>query len=116
MNLYWLKTERKFVRTQAEAKAAGQEWELKEIPTTTKEGTIAFLNDFIKEQEGSKPDVEVIVAKPPRDFSATATLSRVDNPGVDVDAICETIGRSKGYALKRYAGAVAVAFQILEKK
>lgn len=47
------------------------------------------------------------------DMSATATLSRMDNPGVDVDGICETIGKAKGWALRRYAGAVAVAFQLL---
>jgi hypothetical protein len=44
-------------------------------------------------------------------MSASAALARMDNPGIDVDGICETIGKARGYALKRYAGAVAIAFQ-----
>lgn len=49
-----------------------------------------------------------------RAMDAAAILSRTDNPGVDVDATVEIIAKAKGYALKRYAGAVAVAFHALE--
>lgn len=52
----------------------------------------------------------------PKSMGAEAVLSRMDNPGTDVDAIVETICKSKGYALKRFAGAVAVAFQSLSGK
>ena len=45
-----------------------------------------------------------------RDMSATAVIARSDNPGTDIDAIVETILAAKGCALKRFAGAVAVAF------
>lgn len=52
----------------------------------------------------------------PVETTTEATLSRIDNPGVDVDGIVEIIGASTGWALKRYSGAVAVAFQMLTTK
>jgi len=46
-------------------------------------------------------------------MDAGAILSRIDNPGVE--GVVEAIGKAKGYALRRYAGAVAIRFQELEK-
>ncbi len=99
---------------KALAKAEGTTWALVEVPVD-KPGLLAFLNDH---RVGTTPSAEPR-AEPPRvapisaqrDMSAGATLARMDNPGIDVDAICETIGKTKGYALKRYASAVAIAFQ-----
>lgn len=98
------------------AKAEGATWALVEVPVD-KPGLLAFLNDHHvgaapiaahrSEPRGSAP------TDGQHDMSATATLARMDNPGIDVDGICETIGKARGYALKRYASAVAVAFQRL---
>lgn len=95
-----------------------------DVPTD-KPGLLQFLNENCRAVEPEQPlsgeGLQIAsadasrskVGSGPRDMSATATLSRMDNPGVDVDSIVEVIGSSKGYALKRYAGAVAVAFQNL---
>ena len=99
---------------RALAKATGTTWLLVEVPVG-KPGLLAFLNEH---RVGAAP-VSARASEPPRlaptsaerDMSAVATLSRMDNPGIDVDGICETIGRARGYALKRYAAAVAIAFQ-----
>lgn len=109
-----------YVGTQTEAKAMakrkGGDWRLVEVPTD-KDGLLAFLNvmDSTAELATALRGLPAANAAPiVRAMDATAILSRSDNPGTDVDAIIETIGKAKGYALKRYAGAVAVAFHALE--
>lgn len=94
---------------KALAKAEGITWTLVDVPVD-KPGLLAFLN---LHRVGAKPKIEPprpVGLNIPRDLSADAALSRMDNPGIDVDGICETIGKARGYALKRYARAVAVAF------
>ncbi len=99
---------------KALAKAGGTTWALVEV-AVDKAGLLAFLNDHrvgatpIAEPRTEPPRLAPISAQ--RDMSAGAMLARMDNPGIDVDAICETIGKTKGYALKRFASAVAIAFQ-----
>lgn len=44
------------------------------------------------------------------DSTADRQLAAMENPGVDLDAMCEFTTNAKGYALKRIAGAVAAAF------
>jgi hypothetical protein len=83
----------------------GGDYRKLDVPTH-QDGLLAFLNEH---RVGAT--VPATPPRPRRDMSAEATLSRVDNPGVDVDAIVETIGKADGYALKRYAGAVALAFR-----
>lgn len=93
-----------------------------EVPTD-KSGLLEFLSfhnvNVIAPREPGKSTAQLPAPKPPAapsaplPMDATSTLSRMQNPGVNVDSIVETIGSSKGYALKRYAGAVAVAFQSL---
>lgn len=99
---------------KALAKAAGTTWFLVEVPVG-KPGLLAFLNNHrVGAAPGGAPSCEPSRLGPisvERDMSASATLARMDNPGIDVDGICETIGRARGYALKRYAAAVAIAFQ-----
>lgn len=46
----------------------------------------------------------------PTDSTADRQLAAMENPGVDIDALCEFTTNAKGYALKRIAGAVAAAF------
>ncbi|WIW89604.1 hypothetical protein K3M67_06500 [Sphingobium sp. V4] len=101
---------------RALAKATSTTWLLVEVPVC-KPGLLAFLNEH---RVGAAP-VSARSCEPSRlaaigverDMSASATLARMDNPGIDVDGICEAIGRARGYALKRYAAAVAIAFQVL---
>lgn len=136
MDYYFLKDDQRYVATQGEAIKSKQPWEKVEIPTD-KKGLLAWANDKeaevrsykrLFEMKPSEPCPESQATSTPSepetapqrapapDFSAKAVLSRMDNPGTDVDTICETIGKAKGYALQRYAGCVAVAFQALESK
>lgn len=121
--------------TQADAKALAKAdattWAEVEVPVD-KPGLLAFLNEHkvgsravgvregtVETQEAFEathvapepPCLPAAILVPSRPMTGEATLARMDNPGVDVDGICETIGRARGYALKRYAGAVSVAFQ-----
>jgi len=61
-------------------------------------------------------DDEPAYVDPDPPMCATSILSRIDNPKIPVDDVVETIGTSKGYALRRYAGAVALRFEELSKK
>lgn len=101
---------------RALAKTEGSTWTLVKVPVA-KPSLLAFLN---ANRVGAAPIAVIATeaarfapASAQRDMSACATLARMDNPGIDVDGICETIGKAKGHALKRYAGAVAIAFQCL---
>lgn len=49
----------------------------------------------------------------PSTLSADRVLSQMDHPGVDIEGMIAFICNSKGTALKRFAGAVAMAFQQL---
>ena len=49
----------------------------------------------------------------PTDSTADVQLSRMENPGLDIDGIVEFTANATGYALKRIAGAVAAAFSRL---
>jgi hypothetical protein len=96
----------RFAATQAEA---GEGFTRCDMPDD-KAQRIAWLNEQINEV-GARAYLEgVAKGKRTRDMSATAQLSRVDNPGIDIDAIVEAIVSSEPYALKRFAGAVAVRF------
>jgi len=88
-----------------------------------RKAVIEWLNAGLDEED--VPDREHSDPKPPppppivpdreRPMDAGAILSRIDSPGVNVEGVVEAIGKAKGYALRRYAGAVAVRFQELEK-
>ncbi|MCZ4340149.1 hypothetical protein O4H52_00925 [Sphingomonadaceae bacterium G21617-S1] len=56
-----------------------------------------------------------VIPAPARDMSASAHLSRMENPGVDIDRMIETIAGADMHSLKRFAGAVAVRFSELAK-
>lgn len=112
MNLYLANG--RYVGTQAEARKLDRNFRPIIVPVD-KDGLIAYLN-------GLAPPTPSPAASPPssgrapiRSMGATAVLSRSDNPDLDVDSIVETICNSGGYALKRFAGAVAVAFQNIAK-
>jgi len=77
--------------------------------------------DPVREQTPPEPlpEPEMIPSgfiDPDPPMCATSILSRIDNPKIPVDDVVETIGTSKGYALRRYAGAVALRFEELSKK
>lgn len=122
MDLYLIGS--KYVGTQAdargEAKAQGIRFNSADhsikVPTD-KAGLIAYLNEHLPAPvvpERSAVALPPVAAERPiRDMSAGAVLARSDNPGLDVDAVVETIMAASGYALKRFSGAVAVAFQKL---
>lgn len=125
MNLY-LANGTTFVGTQAEARKLDKNF----IPTvvpTDKEGLMAYLNEYGRFNRASgrrdalaaaipKPAQTVMLTMPTtRDMSAEACLSRMDGPP-DIDRIVETICTASGYPLKRFAGAVACAFNNLAKE
>lgn len=110
-----------------EAKACGGTWEVIDIPITPKEDLLAFVNDM-QEQIMPVPVAAPAPAAPPpteaeppafsedeqtipalRERGSIAMLARMDE-GKAVDEIVEIIGRSKKYALARFASAVAIAF------
>lgn len=114
--------------TQADAKAAakaeGSTWSEEEVPTD-KPQLLAFLNGHRVgasrrvEERTERLEAPPVAPRPlstptapPRpDMTASAILARMDNPKEDVDGTIERIAKSKGHALKRYAGAVAMAYQ-----
>lgn len=116
--------------TQADAKALakseGTAWAELEVPTD-KPGLLAFLNENrvgaarrpeerTERLEATPParEAQSTPTAPPRpDMGATAILSRIDNPGRDIDGAVELIATSQGHALKRFAAAVSLAFQRL---
>lgn len=142
MLAYLVPTENRFVRTQGEARKLGF-GEATEIPTD-KNGLLNFVNEMLSEHarqlREAKGDTAYVDDAPPhsvaeanpvhdtpeppkpsekpaeRDFGATAVLSRMDNPKLDIDAVIEHIAKMKGgHALKRVAGAVSMRFEELSK-
>jgi hypothetical protein len=111
----YLTTDGRLVATQAEA---GDGFTRRDI-ADDKAGLLADINALIEDAHGRGMAAGLAQAarrqRPPRDNSATAHLSRIDHPGVDVDAMIELIARSDGATLKRFAGAVAVRFAELAK-
>lgn len=112
--------------TQADAKKLGKYAEI-DVPTD-KPGLLAWLNSRAEKPSPTLPpppvvaepdDIADLLGEEPapspvaRDTSASATLSRIDNPDIRVDDVVEAIGKSKMHALKRFAGAVAMRFQEL---
>lgn len=118
MFLYWLASENRYVHRQADV-PKGVDSERVDVPTDTA-GLMGYLNNLVLSRSGTisieTPSETPIVPEresPPMD--AGAVLSRIDSPGVDVEGVVEAIAKAKGYALRRYAGAVAVRFQELGK-
>lgn len=111
---------------RALAKSEGSSW-MEVIVPDDKPGLLAFLNDnrvgacrepVERTERLEAPPIaqapQATPTPPPRpDMSASATLSRMDNPGRDIDGAVEMIATSRGHALKRFAGAVALAYQRL---
>jgi len=102
---------------RALAKSEGADWKEVDVPTD-KPGLLTFLNENKVGAKPAPPELQAVKrtfpsAKGAAPMSASDVLSRMDNPGIDVDGIVETVSRSSGHALKRYAGAVALAFQNL---
>ncbi len=140
MKLYWIDNESRYVHRLSDI-PKGNEVVVHEIPTDLS-GLMAHLNELHKiiaekpvEQvigdfhpamlETSEevvfpaepgPVFEPLPAPVPRDMSAGAVLARMDQPGIDVDGVVEAIAKAKGYALRRYSGAVAVRFEEMSKK
>lgn len=143
MKLYWIEQESRYVHRLSDL-PKGTEPVVHDIPTDLA-GLMGLLNELhakavveTKEQasdpvgvEEMFPDGDPIDTAPERivhalpapepDYTqsrysdAASQLARIDNPGVPVDQIVETIGKSSGYALRRYSGAVATRFQELAK-
>jgi hypothetical protein len=73
-----------------------------------------------REHNPDAPDLPPAPPAPPApespafaDTGAEAQLSRIDNPGAGVDKMIDFISTTRGPTLKRFAGAVAMAFQNL---
>ena len=140
MKLYWLEAENRYVHRQADI-PKGMEAEPQDIPTDlpslmahlnslhealakTEQPTYTFIEqvpkapliDFPPPPPPPSGDDGLAYVDPDPPMSACAVLSRIDNPKIPVDDVVETIGTSKGYALRRYAGAVALRFEELSKK
>ena len=125
MFLYWLAAENRYVHRQADV-PKGVESERVDVPTDIV-GLMAYLNALVTprpqdaappvlaEPEEAEPPIEVEPEPPKPPMTAVALLSRVDSPGVNVEGVIEAIGGARGYALARYASAVAIRFQELEK-
>lgn len=133
MFLYWLPAERRFVHRQSDI-PKGVSDERLNVPTDIV-GLMGFLNEVVTSPRYAQSPPEAVEAPPapaeveapieapeepqalpaaiPRPMDAGAVLSRLDSPGVDVEGVVEAIAKAKGYALRRYAGAVAVRFQEL---
>jgi len=142
MQLYWLEGDRQYVRTQTEAIKSKQKWHMDDL-ALDKDSVIEHLNHLHRQINNEPSPVvsetttpcpeaspcpecpEIIVPKMPpifetvapiTDLSAGATLSRMDHPEHNVDKLVELIAISKGQALRRFAGAVAVRFEQLAQK
>ena len=121
----------KFRGTQADAKTLAREvggtWQPIEVPDRKPE-RVAWLNTFaaaLVQPIRQVPDAEIVQRNDgeaqreaarrmtPRDMDAGAVLARMDQPGID--AMCETICKSSGYVLARFAKSVACAFTRLEQ-
>lgn len=118
MNLYLANGT--YVGTQAEARKLDKGFKPVTVPVD-KEGLIAHLNSHARPIR-QVPDAEIVQRNdgeaqreaarrmtPARDMSASAVLSRMDGP-TNIDEMCETICKSSGHPLKRYAASVACAF------
>lgn len=117
----------RYVGTQADARAmkreTGEAWAEIDVPTD-KAGLLVFLNENAPAitQPGAPPPPlpPTAATQPPAPaplvLDATSILARMDNPGLNIDAIVNGIAALKGgYALKRVAGAVAVRFEELAR-
>jgi hypothetical protein len=99
--------------TQAAAKKLDPNFEAVEIPITPKEKTIEALNALLARVVKQPP----ALPKPGKlDMDAGAVLARLDGGGPIVDQIVKAIHEAKGYALRSFAGAVAVRFQRLSER
>ena len=103
---------------KAEAKRSGLEWVEIDVPTD-KPGLLAWLNRGSgSEPVPPTPATEAVIQRlTPHsleimrgDTRAERDLAAMDAPGADVERIVETILGSRGYALGRFAKAVAVSF------
>ena len=135
MFLYWLAAERRYVHRQSDI-PKGVDAERVDVPTDIA-GLMAYLNSLVKIEADPRPAPgemplaaipvrEQSAPEPPppppivpdRDrapMNAIALLSRVDSLGVNVEGVIEAIAKARGYALARYAGAIAIRYQELEK-
>lgn len=136
MFLYWLAAERRYVHRQSDI-PKGVESERVDVPTDTA-GLMAYLNSLVKIEADPNPAPgemplaaipisadtpigeieevkEVFIDNKPVPMNAIALLSRVDSPGVNVEGVIEAIAKARGYALARYASAIAIRYQELDK-
>jgi hypothetical protein len=106
----------RYVGTQAEARRADRNFVPVVVPVD-KDGLIAYLNGLARAPapcSTAAPSPHAAVEQPYRDRTIERDLAAMDAPGVNVDQIVETILTSKGYALGRFAKAVAVRFGQME--
>jgi len=75
-----------------------------QIVVTTPVGEVAEVAEVFIDDKPIRPPMNAI-----------ALLSRVDSPGVNVEGVIEAIAKARGYALARYAGAIAIRYHELEK-
>lgn len=115
-----------YVGTQAEARKLDKGFKPVTVPVD-KEGLIAHLNSLVAKNLSASAAANPVAfergfdagarrainaAPPARDMSASAVLSRMDGPA-NIDEMCETICKSSGHPLSRFAVSVACAFNRL---
>jgi len=93
------------MRTQAEAKSSGDDFEPIEVPTDAR-GLVEYLN---KIREVALPPVS------PYEQGATKILSGMDDGTNTTEQVVESIMTCGRYTLGRYAMAVSLRFGQMEK-
>lgn len=119
MNLYRLKTSKKFVGTKADAKQSGEEWEPYDFPINPKADTIAALNRLVDEAqtqeapqpaEPQTPEVTDDASYAERMVTQTADGKQTVEEAVELIMTCSSI------TLGRLSKAVAIRFGELAKR
>ncbi|MGN6820574.1 MAG: hypothetical protein ACTHJR_18105 [Sphingomonas sp.] len=90
MNLTWLKDDERFVRTETEAKKSGQDWETYDIPTTSKDAMMDWLNNWHRKPVAAPEPQEI---RPPVAISIPNNFPPPPTPNLDViEVILESGG------------------------
>jgi len=100
MNTYEL-SDGTFVATQALAKASGQEWQLVEIPNTSKPDLIEWLNERERSRGKTESDVIVYEDAAPAPAPPPAPVVRCDDKPLQIEEAIWTFNHNQCLNLLR---------------